>query len=231
MNCNVRDLLNAFLFNNNFQMDPEYEPTALERKTIYGLTLEQKRNDAVIDASLFGNVVTKNKSLSQEAIRDLIVATIALKFTQSNSVCYARDGQVIGIGAGQQSRIHCTRLAGEKADNWWLRQHSRVANMKFKAGVKRAEISNAIDNYVNGTVGKDMPVAQFEAMFDVVPAPLTTEEKTAWLKELNGVALGSDAFFPFRDNIDRARLVSCSVNVLNKTNYCNFFLYRVAFRI
>lgn len=145
-------------------MDPNYEPSTLERKTIFGLTLEQKRNDAVIDASLFANVVTKNNTLPANAIRDLIVATIALKFTQSNSVCYARDGQVIGIGAGQQSRIHCTRLAGEKADNWWLRQHPRVAGMKFKAGVKRAEISNAIDNYVNGTVGKDMPLIQFQAM-------------------------------------------------------------------
>ncbi|XP_013110397.2 bifunctional purine biosynthesis protein ATIC [Stomoxys calcitrans] len=192
------------------QMDPDYEPSDLERKTIFGLTLEQKRNDAVIDASLFKNVVTKVKQLPQTAVRDLIVATIALKFTQSNSVCYARDGQVIGIGAGQQSRIHCTRLAGEKADNWWLRQHPRVAGMKFKAGVKRAEISNAIDNYVNGTVGKDMPFSQFEAMFEEVPKQLTQEEKVNWLKQLNGVALGSDAFFPFRDNIDRARLSGVS---------------------
>ncbi|XP_005185063.2 bifunctional purine biosynthesis protein ATIC [Musca domestica] len=192
------------------KMDPNYEPSALERKTIFGLTLEQKRNDAVIDPSLFSNVVTKQKQLPESAVRDLIVATIALKFTQSNSVCYARDGQVIGIGAGQQSRIHCTRLAGEKADNWWLRQHPRVAGMKFKAGVKRAEISNAIDNYVNGTVGKDMPFAQFEAMYEEVPQQLTQEEKLDWLKQLNGVALGSDAFFPFRDNIDRARLSGVS---------------------
>lgn len=146
-------------------MDPSYEPTDIERKTLFGLTLEQKRNDAVIDATLFANVVTqKNKKLPESAVRDLIIATIALKFTQSNSVCYARDGQVIGIGAGQQSRIHCTRLAGEKADNWWLRQHPRVTGMKFKVGVKRAEISNAIDNFVNGTVGKDMPITQFESM-------------------------------------------------------------------
>ncbi|XP_061391231.1 bifunctional purine biosynthesis protein ATIC [Musca vetustissima] len=192
------------------EMDPNYEPSALERKTIFGLTLEQKRNDAVIDPTLFTNVVTKQKQLPESAVRDLIVATIALKFTQSNSVCYARDGQVIGIGAGQQSRIHCTRLAGEKADNWWLRQHPRVAGMKFKAGVKRAEISNAIDNYVNGTVGKDMPFAQFEAMFEEVPQQLTEQEKLDWLKQLNGVALGSDAFFPFRDNIDRARLSGVS---------------------
>uniref|UniRef100_A0A1B0G9V3 Bifunctional purine biosynthesis protein ATIC n=1 Tax=Glossina morsitans morsitans TaxID=37546 RepID=A0A1B0G9V3_GLOMM len=176
------------------QMDPNYEPSALERKTIFGLTLEQKHNDAVIDAALFSNVVTKNKNY----------------LNRRNSVCYARDGQVIGIGAGQQSRIHCTRLAGEKADNWWLRQHPRVAGMKFKAGVKRAEISNGIDNFVNGTVGKDMPFSQFEAMFEEVPAQFTMAEKAAWLKQLNGVALGSDAFFPFRDNIDRARLSGVS---------------------
>ncbi|XP_017873783.1 PREDICTED: bifunctional purine biosynthesis protein PURH [Drosophila arizonae] len=192
------------------QMDPNYEPTVMERKTIFGLTLEQKRNDAIIDANLFSNIVSKRKPLPESAVRDLIVATISLKYTQSNSVCYARDGQVIGIGAGQQSRIHCTRLAGEKADNWWLRQHPNVAAMKFKAGVKRAEISNAIDNYVNGTVGKDMPVAQFKGMFDKAPEQLTTEQKLDWLKQLSGVALGSDAFFPFRDNIDRAKLSGVS---------------------
>lgn len=146
------------------QIDPAFEPDLIERKMIFGLTLEQRRNDAIIDKELFKNIVTTNKNFPEGAIRDLIVATIALKYTQSNSVCYARDGQVIGIGAGQQSRIHCTRLAGEKADNWWLRQHPRVMSMKFKKGVKRAEISNAIDNYVNGTVGKDMPVDQFESM-------------------------------------------------------------------
>lgn len=126
----------------------------MERKQIFGLTIEQQRNNAVIEKSLFTNVVSQNKTLPDAGIRDLIVATIALKYTQSNSVCYAKNGQVIGIGAGQQSRIHCTRLAGDKADNWWLRQHPKVLNMKFKKGVKRAEISNAIDNFVNGTVGK-----------------------------------------------------------------------------
>lgn len=131
---------------------------------MYGLKLEQKRNDAVIDCNLFKNIVTNTKNLPDSAIRDLIVATIALKYTQSNSVCYARDGQVIGIGAGQQSRIHCTRLAGDKADNWWLRQHPRVISLKFKKGIKRADISNAIDNFVLGTVGKDLPLAQFQAM-------------------------------------------------------------------
>ncbi|EDV90671.1 bifunctional purine biosynthesis protein ATIC [Drosophila grimshawi] len=192
------------------QMDPSYEPSAVERKTIFGLTLEQKRNDAIIDAKLFANVVSKQRPLPESAVRDLIVATIALKYTQSNSVCYARDGQVIGIGAGQQSRIHCTRLAGEKADNWWLRQHPNVAGMKFKAGVKRAEISNAIDNYVNGTVGKDMPLTQLKGMFDKAPEQLTEQQKLDWLQQLSGVALGSDAFFPFRDNIDRARLSGVS---------------------
>jgi phosphoribosylaminoimidazolecarboxamide formyltransferase/IMP cyclohydrolase len=136
------------------QIDPSFNPDPIERKVLFGLTLEQKRNDAVIDKSLFANIVTDNKNIPDSAVRDLIVATIALKYTQSNSVCYAKDGQVIGIGAGQQSRIHCTRLAGDKADNWWLRQHPKVVNMKFKKGVKRAEISNAIDNYVNGTVGQ-----------------------------------------------------------------------------
>ncbi|KAJ3664961.1 hypothetical protein Zmor_000489 [Zophobas morio] len=188
------------------QIDPAYEPDPIERKVLFGLTLEQKRNNAVIDKSLFSNVVTRNKTIPESGVRDLIVATIALKYTQSNSVCYARDGQVIGIGAGQQSRIHCTRLAGDKADNWWLRQHPKVLGMKFKKGVKRAEISNAIDNYVNGTVGKDMDKGVFEGMYEEVPKELTASEKRAWLDELKGVALGSDAFFPFRDNVDRARL-------------------------
>lgn len=169
--------------------------------------MEQRRNDVVITAELFNNIVTTaKKSLPENAIRDLIVATIALKYTQSNSVCYARDGQVVGIGAGQQSRIHCTRLAGDKVDNWWLRQHPRVTSMHFKKGVKRAEISNAIDNFVNGTVGKDMPQAQFEAMLEQVPAQFTAAEKEEWAAQLRGVALASDAFFPFRDNVDRARL-------------------------
>lgn len=192
------------------QIDPNYEPAPMEHKVLFGLTMEQHRNNAVIDKSLFSNVVTIEKQLPLSAVRDLIVATIALKYTQSNSVCYARDGQVIGIGAGQQSRIHCTRLAGDKADNWWLRQHPKVMNMKFKKGVKRAEISNAIDNYVNGTVGQDMPRATFEAMYEEVPKMLTDAERKEWISKLSGVALGSDAFFPFRDNVDRARLSGVS---------------------
>jgi len=188
------------------QIDPEYEPSALERKTLFGLTMEQKRNDAVIDKSLFQNIVTTNKVLPEPAVRDLIVATIALKYTQSNSVCYAQNGMVIGIGAGQQSRIHCTRLAGDKTDNFWLRLNPKVLGLKFKAGIKRAEISNAIDNYVNGTVGKDMPVEDFNSYFDSPPQMLTEKEREEWRTQLSGVALASDAFFPFRDNIDRARL-------------------------
>jgi len=187
------------------QMDPEYEPQPIEQKTLFGLTLQQRRNNATIDKQLFTNIVSQKKELSDNAIRDLIVATIALKYTQSNSVCYARDGQVIGIGAGQQSRIHCTRLAGDKADNWWLRQHPNVINMKFKKGVKRAEISNAIDNYVNGTIGKDMSETMWAAMYETVPSLLTDEDRAEWKGKLSGVALGSDAFFPFRDNVDRAR--------------------------
>ena len=196
------------------EIDPSYEPDLIERKTLFGLQLEQRRNDAKINKEMFTNIVTKNNFLPDDAVRDMIVATIALKYTQSNSVCYARDGQVIGIGAGQQSRIHCTRLAGDKADNWWLRQHPKVTSMAFKKGVKRAEISNAIDNYVNGTVGKDMPLPQFESMYENVPEFLTDEDKEEWRHQLTGVSLGSDAFFPFRDNIDRARLVENIKNML-----------------
>lgn len=188
------------------QIDSDYEPDPIERKVLFGLTLEQQRNNADINKDLLENLVTQGKSLSEEAIRDLIVATIALKYTQSNSVCYAKNGQVIGIGAGQQSRIHCTRLAGEKADNWWLRHHPKVLGMKFKKGVKRAEVSNAIDNYVNGSVGKDMDRNLWSSMFEEIPKDLSTEERTEWAKKLTNVALSSDAFFPFRDNIDRANL-------------------------
>ncbi|KAK7863511.1 hypothetical protein R5R35_009063 [Gryllus longicercus] len=187
------------------EIDPDYEPRPIEQKVLFGLTMEQQRNNASIDKNVFSNIVSNRKTLPEGALRDLIVATIALKYTQSNSVCYARDGQVIGIGAGQQSRIHCTRLAGEKADNWWLRQHPRVLNMKFKPGVKRAEISNAIDNYVNGSVGKDMPYDAWAAAYESAPAFLTQEDRQEWVKKLSGVALASDAFFPFRDNIERAK--------------------------
>ncbi|XP_009885897.1 PREDICTED: bifunctional purine biosynthesis protein PURH [Charadrius vociferus] len=187
------------------QMDPHYEPDDNEIRTLYGLHLMQKRNNAVIDRSLFKNIVTKNKNLPESAVRDLIVASIAVKYTQSNSVCYAKDGQVIGIGAGQQSRIHCTRLAGDKANNWWLRHHPRVLSMKFKAGVKRAEISNAIDQYVTGTIGEGEDLVKWQAMFEEVPAQLTEAEKKQWIAKMTAVSLSSDAFFPFRDNVDRAK--------------------------
>uniref|UniRef100_A0A023FJH6 Putative aicar transformylase/imp cyclohydrolase/methylglyoxal synthase n=1 Tax=Amblyomma cajennense TaxID=34607 RepID=A0A023FJH6_AMBCJ len=177
----------------------------MESRTLFGLTLEQRRNDAKIDRNLFTHIVSKNKNLPEAAVRDLIVATIALKYTQSNSVCYAKDGQVIGIGAGQQSRIHCTRLAGDKANNWWLRQHPNIKNMAFKKGVKRAEISNIIDVYVGGVFGQDMPLEQYQNSVENPVPQLTEEEKKAWIAKLSGVALSSDAFFPFRDNIDRAR--------------------------
>lgn len=167
--------------------------------------MSQKRNDAVISTKHFENVVTKRNELPENAVRDLMVATIALKYTQSNSVCYAKDGQVIGIGAGQQSRIHCTRLAGDKANNWWLRQHPSVLQMKFVKGVKRAEKANVIDVYVNGTVGEDMPRDIWEGMLESPPTELTQEERREWISQLDGVSLSSDAFFPFRDNIDRAK--------------------------
>ncbi|KAK3728339.1 hypothetical protein RRG08_043964 [Elysia crispata] len=186
------------------QMDADYNPPEMETRTLFGLQMEQKRNDAVIDSSLFTNIVTKRNQFPEEAIRDLIVASIALKYTQSNSVCYAKDGQVIGIGAGQQSRIHCTRLAGDKANNWWLRQHPKVMGMKFKKGVRRPEKSNAIDVYVLGTVGQDIEQSAWEAMFENPPSQLSQEERKEWISQLKGVSISSDAFFPFRDNIDRA---------------------------
>jgi len=188
------------------QIDPNYEPSLMEKRVLFGLTLEQRRNDVAIDKSVFANVVSKNKDLPEGAVRDLIVATIALKYTQSNSVCYAKNGQVIGIGAGQQSRIHCTRLAGDKADNWWLRQHPEVMGMKFKKGVTRAEISNAIDNYVNGSIGKDMDENDWKSKYEVVPPVLTDSHRQDWIKKQKGVSLSSDAFFPFSDNIERAKL-------------------------
>lgn len=190
------------------QMDPNFVPNDLERRTLFGLQLEQKRNDALIDEKVFSKIVSKNTQLPSDALRDLIVAQIALKYTQSNSVCYAKNGQIIGIGAGQQSRIHCTRLAGEKANIWWLRHHPKVLSMKFKQGVKRAEISNVIDNFVNGTVGQDMPIKQFESMFEKenIPKLMTDDERLEWITKLENVSLASDAFFPFRDNIDRAKL-------------------------
>ncbi|RKP08958.1 phosphoribosylaminoimidazolecarboxamide formyltransferase/IMP cyclohydrolase [Thamnocephalis sphaerospora] len=186
------------------QMDPTYEPEALETRQVYGLSLQQLRNDKRIDASLFDNIVSANKDLPESAVRDLIVATIALKYTQSNSVCYAKNGMVIGLGAGQQSRIHCTRLAGDKADNWWMRHHPRILAFDFKPETKRADRSNAIDLYILDKIGQGAERAAWEAMFATVPAPLTAEERAAHQAQLADVVISSDAFFPFSDNVHRA---------------------------
>ncbi|XBW37274.1 hypothetical protein QEN19_002856 [Hanseniaspora menglaensis] len=188
------------------QIDPSFEPTDnIESRTVFGITLQQKRNDAVINRSTFKEFVSKNKDLPEQASIDLTVATIALKYTQSNSVCYAKNGMVIGLGAGQQSRIHCTRLAGDKADNWWFRQHEKVLSLKWKKGVKRPEKSNAIDLLVTNQVPTEQPEKEeFESKFEEVPTPFTEEEIKQWRSELKDVALSSDAFFPFPDNVYRA---------------------------
>ncbi|SCU99716.1 LAMI_0G00364g1_1 [Lachancea mirantina] len=187
------------------QIDPNYSPDASETRDVYGVKLQQKRNDAIINKSSFKEIVSVNKNLSEQAVIDLTVATIALKYTQSNSVCYAKNGMVIGLGAGQQSRIHCTRLAGDKADNWWLRQHPRVLGFKWARGVKRPEKSNAIDLYVTGQIPTEEPEkSEYESKFEEIPTPLTAEEKKQWMSKLTNVALSSDAFFPFPDNVYRA---------------------------
>ncbi|TPX41735.1 hypothetical protein SeMB42_g05439 [Synchytrium endobioticum] len=184
------------------EVEAAYVPDAMETRQVYGLSLTQRRNDLNIDSSIFTNIVTKyNTTLPNDAIRDLIVATIALKYTQSNSVCYAKGGMVVGLGAGQQSRIHCTRLAGDKADNWWMRHHPRVLDMKFKKSIKRAEKANAIDLFVTNQIDD---YEGWASQFAQVPQPLTTGERAEWKKGLKGVAVSSDAFFPFPDNIQRA---------------------------
>lgn len=185
------------------QIDPDYVPNPVETRTLFGLTMQQERNNGVIDASALDKIVTENKNLPDNAKRDLLIALVTLKYTQSNSICYTLDGQTIGIGAGQQSRIHCTRLAGDKADRWFLRQHPQALAMKFRQGLSRAEQNNAIDLWLEEEL---TPVEQaaWEACFDEVPARLTREEKRAWLGKLQGVSYGSDAFLPFRDNLDRA---------------------------
>ncbi|QZY56928.1 phosphoribosylaminoimidazolecarboxamide formyltransferase [Crassaminicella profunda] len=187
------------------QMDEEYEPRELETKELYGITFEQRRNDIKITEDVFKSLPTKNKLIPQNAKRDLMIALITLKYTQSNSVCYVKDGQAIGIGAGQQSRIHCTRLAGNKADIWYLRQNPKVLNLPFKDKLKRAERDNAIDIYISDDYMDILADGIWESVFIKRPDPLTRDEKAEWLKNLNGVALGSDAFFPFGDNIKRAR--------------------------
>ncbi|THH29520.1 hypothetical protein EUX98_g4678 [Antrodiella citrinella] len=187
------------------QIDPTYVPAGVETRQVYGIHMQQRRNDAKIDAKLFETLVTKNKELPSQALTDLIVATLALKYTQSNSVAYAYHGAIVGIGAGQQSRIHCTRLAGTKADLWWLRHHTRVLDLPFKKGVKRAEKANAIDLFVGGEVLEGGERTQWESLFETVPEALTAEERTMHAKKLDGVACSSDAFFPFPDNVHRAR--------------------------
>jgi len=185
------------------EIDPSYQPPEVEQKEIFGVTLEQKRNDFVVTDEFFSNVVTECRDLPESAKRDLTVATLALKYTQSNSVAYSANGQVLGVGAGQQARVHCTRLAGSKADIWSLRQHPQVLGLPFKGAVGRPERMNAIEQYLLGAV-EGAEKAAWEASFDQVPAPLTEADKRAWLDQVTDVALSSDAFFPFRDNLDRA---------------------------
>lgn len=189
---------------NVIQIDPEYEPAALERKDVYGITFEQGRNELKIDDDFFANIVTENKELPKEAKIDLAISMITLKYTQSNSVCFVKDGQAIGIGAGQQSRIHCTRLAGSKADNWWLRQSPQVMNLPFVDSIRRADRDNAIDLYIGEDYMDVLSDEAWPAIFKEKPEVFTREAKREWLDKLTGVSLGSDAFFPFGDNIERA---------------------------
>lgn len=190
---------------NVIQIDPNYVPAPIERRQIFGITFEQGRNDVKLDDdSLFTNIPTKNKHFSDEAKRDLIIALIILKYTQSNSVCYVKDGQAIGIGAGQQSRIHCTRLAGQKADTWWLRQCPKVMDLPFKKDIRRADRDNTIDLYIGDEYEDLLQDGVWQQFFTTKPAPLTADEKKAWIAQNKQVALGSDAFFPFGDNIERA---------------------------
>lgn len=186
------------------QINPDYKAPELETKEVFGVTFEQKRNDIKITEELFNNIPTKNKNITDEAKRDLLIALITLKYTQSNSVCYAKDGQAIGIGAGQQSRVHCTRLAGNKADIWHLRQAPQVLNLPFKPDVRRPDRDNAIDVYISDEYMDLLGGDNWKRVFTEKPPVFTKEEKDAWLAQVKGVALGSDAFFPFGDNIERA---------------------------
>ena len=186
------------------QMNPDYKPRLVESKEVYGVTFEQERNEAKITTDLFKNIPTKNKDIPAAAQRDLMIALITLKYTQSNSVCYVKDGMTIGVGAGQQSRVHCTRLAGNKADIWWLRQNPKVLNLPFRDDVRRPNRDNAIDVYISDDYEDVLADGIWQDLFTEKPEPLTREEQRAWLAQLHGVALGSDAFFPFGDNIERA---------------------------
>ena len=189
---------------NIIKIDPAYKPDPIERKQVFGITFEQGRNEMPIDEEFLGKLVTENKDVPEDAKRDLIIALITLKYTQSNSVCYVKGGQAIGIGAGQQSRIHCTRLAGQKADNWLLRQCPKVLNLPFKEDVGRPNRDNAIDVYMSDDYADVLADGQWQQFFTEQPEPLTREEKREWLDKMDGVALGSDAFFPFSDNVQRA---------------------------
>ena len=190
---------------NVIKIDPNYVPQPIERKQVFGITFEQGRNEIKLDdPALFENIPTQNKTFTDEAKRDLIIALITLKYTQSNSVCYVKDGQAIGIGAGQQSRIHCTRLAGQKADTWWLRQCPKVMNLPFKPGIRRADRDNTIDVYISEEHDDVLRDGTWDMFFTEKPEVLTMEEKKAWIAQNTKVALGSDAFFPFGDNIERA---------------------------
>ena len=189
---------------NVIEADPSYQPDPIEKKQVFGITFEQGRNELKIDDAFFQNIVTEEKELTEQAKIDLAISMITLKYTQSNSVCYVKDGQAIGIGAGQQSRIHCTRLAGQKADNWFLRQSPKVLNLQFVEGIRRADRDNAIDLYIGEEYIDVLADGVWETIFKVKPDIFTKEEKRAWLDQMTGVTLGSDAFFPFGDNIERA---------------------------
>ncbi len=190
---------------NVIQIDPNYRPAPIEHRQVFGITFEQGRNEVDLSSdALFQNIPTQNKTFTPEAKRDLIVSLITLKYTQSNSVCYVKDGQAIGIGAGQQSRIHCTRLAGQKADTWWMRQHPKVMGLKFVPGIRRADRDNAIDLYIGAERDDVLRDGEWQKIFTERPEPLTEQETQEWLAKNTGVALGSDAFFPFGDNIERA---------------------------
>ncbi len=186
------------------KIDSNYEPAEIEEKQVFGITFSQKRNNILIDESVLENIVTKNKNLSTEAKQDLLIGLITLKYTQSNSVCYSFDGQAIGVGAGQQSRIHCTRLAGDKADTWFLRQHPQVMNLKFKSSLGRADRDNVIDGYINQNEEDVSAEGNWQKYFEEQPEPLSDAAKIEFLEKVNGVSLSSDAFFPFKDNIQRA---------------------------
>ena len=190
---------------NVIQIDPDYEPAPVERRHIYGISFEQGYNDLAITDEMLTNIVTANKELSQQAKNDMLLALITLKYTQSNSVCYVKDGMTIGVGAGQQSRIHCTRLAGNKADIWWLRQHPKVLGLQFVDKIRRPDRDNAIDIYISDEHDDILADGVWENTFKVKPEVLTAEEKKEWIAQLSGVTVGSDAFFPFGDNVERAR--------------------------